>query len=146
MKFRVLQRCSLFRWNFRQYDPAPERDFFIDSLLVRIHLIIVMIWWTGLAPWEFVFPFPGRLVSAFLVPQRCHCYPLRGRGPGGGDEGGGDAAEGVETPCKGEGRALQLVPLELPPVRPCHTVAYRDTSLTRQRTPLGPYRSLCLGS
>jgi len=30
-----------------------EREFFIDNLLVRIHFIIVMIWWTGLAPWEF---------------------------------------------------------------------------------------------
>ena len=26
-----------------------------------------MIWWTGLAPWEFGFPFPGSLVSTFLV-------------------------------------------------------------------------------
>ena len=34
-----------------------EREFFIDNLLVRIHLIIVMIRWTGLAPWEFEFPF-----------------------------------------------------------------------------------------
>jgi len=38
----------------------PEREFFIDNLLVRIHFILVMIWWTGLAPWEFEFPFPGR--------------------------------------------------------------------------------------
>ena len=30
-----------------------EREFFIDNLLVRIHFIIVMIEWTGLAPWEF---------------------------------------------------------------------------------------------
>jgi len=30
-----------------------EREFFIDNLLVRIHFIIEMIWWTGLAPWEF---------------------------------------------------------------------------------------------
>ena len=30
-----------------------ERDFFIDNLLVRIHVIIEMIWWTGLAPLEF---------------------------------------------------------------------------------------------
>ena len=30
----------------------------IDNLLVRIHFIIVMIRWTGLAPWEFEFPFP----------------------------------------------------------------------------------------
>ena len=31
----------------------------IDNLLVRIHLIIVMIKWTILAPWEFEFSFPG---------------------------------------------------------------------------------------
>ena len=31
---------------------ASERDVFIDNLLVRIHFIIEMIWWTGLAPWE----------------------------------------------------------------------------------------------
>ena len=30
-----------------------EREFFIDNLLVRIHYIIEMIKWTGLAPWEF---------------------------------------------------------------------------------------------
>jgi len=36
-----------------------EREFFIDNLLVRIHFIIVMIRWTGLAPWECEFPFPG---------------------------------------------------------------------------------------
>ena len=52
--------------------PAPEcgfgfrgweREFFIDNL---IHFIIVMIRWTGLAPWEFGFPFPGSLTSTFL--------------------------------------------------------------------------------
>ena len=53
--------------------PAPlrrglsERQFFIDNLLVRIHFIIVMIRWTGLAPWEFEFPFPGSLTSTFLA-------------------------------------------------------------------------------
>ena len=36
-----------------------EREFVIGNLLVRIHFIIVMIRWTGLAPWEFEFPFPG---------------------------------------------------------------------------------------
>ena len=35
-----------------------EREFFIDNQLVRIHFIIVMIRWTGLAPWECEFPFP----------------------------------------------------------------------------------------
>ena len=37
------------------------------NLLVRIHFIIVVIRWTGLAPWEFGFPFPGCLTSTFLV-------------------------------------------------------------------------------
>ena len=35
---------------------CSEREFCIDNLLVRIHFIIVMIRWTGLAPWEFEFP------------------------------------------------------------------------------------------
>ena len=45
---------------------VPEREFFIDNLLVRIHYIIEIIWRTGLAPWEFEFPFPGSLISTFL--------------------------------------------------------------------------------
>ena len=28
------------------------QSFFSDNLLVRIHLIIGMIWWTGLVAWE----------------------------------------------------------------------------------------------
>ena len=35
---------------------SMEREFFIDNLPFRIHFIIVMIRWTGLAPWEFEFP------------------------------------------------------------------------------------------
>ena len=34
-------------------DTCRERELLIDILLVRIHYIIVMIKWTGLAPWEF---------------------------------------------------------------------------------------------
>ena len=45
--------------------PGQEREFFIDNLLVRIHFIIVMFRWTGLAPWEFESPFPGSLTSTF---------------------------------------------------------------------------------
>jgi len=41
-------------------------EFFIGNLLVRIHFIIAMIRWTGLAPWEFEFHFPGSLTSTFL--------------------------------------------------------------------------------
>ena len=37
-----------------------------DNLLVRIHFIIVMIRWTGLAPWESEFPFPDSLTFTFL--------------------------------------------------------------------------------
>jgi len=44
--------------NSRHRQAYQEREFFIDHLLVRIHFIIVMIRWTGLAPWEFEFPFP----------------------------------------------------------------------------------------
>ena len=43
-----------------------ERDFLMDNLLVRIHFIIVIIRWIGLAPWEFEFPFRGSLASTFL--------------------------------------------------------------------------------
>ena len=54
--------------------PAPtpfstcrEREFFIDNLLARNHFIIDMIRWTGLAQWEFEFPFPGSRTSTFLA-------------------------------------------------------------------------------
>ena len=49
-----------------------RREFFIDNLLVRIHFIIVMIRWTGLAPREFEFPFPGSLTSTFLFQVALH--------------------------------------------------------------------------
>jgi len=51
----------------RTLNAGAEREFFIDNLLVRVHFIIVMIRWTGLAPWEFKFSFPGSLTSAFLL-------------------------------------------------------------------------------
>jgi len=37
----------------RSCPACSERDFFIDNLLVRTLFIIAMIWWTGLALWEF---------------------------------------------------------------------------------------------
>ena len=43
-----------------------KREIFIDNLLVQIHFIIGMMGWTGLAPCEFEFPFPGSLTSTFL--------------------------------------------------------------------------------
>ena len=62
-----------------------EKDFSVDNLLVRIHFIIVIIRWTGLAPCDFEFPFPGSLTYTFLVlylvllsaaPQRHPMPPL----------------------------------------------------------------------
>ena len=37
-----------------------KREFLMDNLLVRIHFSIVMMRWTGLAPWQFEFPFASR--------------------------------------------------------------------------------------
>ena len=51
------------------------REFFVDNLLVRIHFIIMMIRWTGLAPWVFEFPFPGSLTSTFLVSTKACQMP-----------------------------------------------------------------------
>ena len=49
----------------RNLKSTSEREFLIDNLLVRIHFIIEMIRWTGLAPWEFELFFPGSLTSKF---------------------------------------------------------------------------------
>ena len=35
---------------------SHTREFFFDNPLVRAHFIIVMVWWTGLVPWEFATP------------------------------------------------------------------------------------------
>ena len=46
---------------------SEERDFFVDKLLVRIN-IIVMIRWTDRPPWEFEFCFPGSLIATRRAP------------------------------------------------------------------------------
>jgi len=53
-----------------------ERDFLIDNLLVRIRFIIALNRWTGLAPWEFAFTFPGGLASTLLT-RDLHFLPAR---------------------------------------------------------------------
>jgi len=50
-----------------------ERDYFIDNQLVRIRFVILMIRWTGLAPWECEFPFPFSLSCTFLVVPETSC-------------------------------------------------------------------------
>jgi len=57
--FYCRERVSASCWQ-------AEREFFIDNLPVQIDFVIVMIRWTGLAPWEFEFPFAGSLTSTFL--------------------------------------------------------------------------------
>ena len=52
--------------------PCREREFFIDNLLVRIHFIIVMIRWTGLAPWEFEFKVV-QVRQEVALPEETHC-------------------------------------------------------------------------
>ena len=49
---------------FDEITRSTRQRFLIDNLLVRIHVIIVMIGWTGLAPWEFDFPFLGSLTRS----------------------------------------------------------------------------------
>ena len=51
-------------------DRGEERQYFVDNPLVRIHFIIEMISWTGLAPWDFEFSFSGSLTSTLLKSQR----------------------------------------------------------------------------
>ena len=53
-----------------------EREFFVDNLLVRIHFIIEMTWWTGLAPWEFKYLF---FSSGFLRKLCVICAVARER-------------------------------------------------------------------
>ena len=48
----------------------PQRE---SSVLTTYWSIIVMIWWAGLAPWEFVFPFPTPFRSHTLPAQ---CYTM----------------------------------------------------------------------
>ena len=68
---------GLFGRFLQRPSTSSEREFVIDNLLVRIHFIIVMIRWTGLAPWEFEFPFPGSLTSTFLYFFRSTRWTLR---------------------------------------------------------------------
>jgi len=62
----------------RSEGACRERELFIDNPLVRIHFIIVMIRWTGLAPWEFESSFPGAHLVRPHHPERRCLHQLRG--------------------------------------------------------------------
>ena len=92
-----------------------ERDFFINNLLVRIQFIIVMIRWTGFAPRECEFPFPG---SPHLPSQRSgaaasHTLDLsiaRSRVQGSWNRVSGAAVGfAVQIADRSEGRSLRVV-------------------------------------
>jgi len=53
MRTKWLQGDGRGRLRAAGLHPGPEKDFSIDNLLVRVYFIIMMIRWTGLAPWEF---------------------------------------------------------------------------------------------
>ena len=57
-----------------------EREFVIDNLIVRIHFIIVMTRWTGLAPWEFPSPpVESRALQASALRPVSFCITLEPR-------------------------------------------------------------------
>jgi len=70
-----MRRCGTRRSVAVTSNTCREREFFIDNLLVRIHLVIEMIWWTSLAPWEFEFTFPGNSLS---IQRRALCLRVLG--------------------------------------------------------------------
>jgi len=67
VRLRVVERAAVGAGSV-----SHPREFFIGNLLVRIHFIIVMIRWAGLALWEFQLPFRGSLTSAFLEATTHH--------------------------------------------------------------------------
>ena len=97
--------------NSRLGSDDEEAKFFIDILLVRVHCIL-MIRWTGLAPWEVESPFPGSLTSTFLVIKgsgfrmqgsgfrvqgsgfRVKCSGIRDQGSGSRVQGSGFRVQG----------------------------------------------------
>ena len=69
-----------------------QREFLVDNLLVRIHFMIVMIRWTGLAPWKFEFPFPGSFTSTFLFNPTPQTQSVSSAPPSCDAEGGCSAS------------------------------------------------------
>ena len=57
-------------WPTVSHRGEAKREFCIGNLLVRIHLIIGMIWWTDLAPWEFEFPLEQHIIEHLALHLR----------------------------------------------------------------------------
>ena len=75
-----MYRCMGVRFNPPQFIQLQKGvRSRATRFLVRIRSIIEMIWWIGLAPWEFEFPSPGSLISLAPLPTVSQGY-LQGVG------------------------------------------------------------------
>ena len=61
--------------------------------------LIVMIRWTGLAPWAFEFPVPGSLTSTFLVEKWQAWVGARRAAPQGPDPASNNSKRVAPAPC-----------------------------------------------
>jgi len=66
---RSTKVISMIKW-IRTSRLSIKNSLALQEDELTLILIIVMIWWTGLAPWEFEFPFPGSLISTFRAGGR----------------------------------------------------------------------------
>jgi hypothetical protein len=62
----MVQDFGLWRVVEREIYFYTNKEFVVDNPLFRIHLTILTIKWTGLAPWEFEFRLAGNLTSIYL--------------------------------------------------------------------------------
>ena len=91
----------------RNMAPGLEFGFFIDNLLIRNHFIIEMIWWTGLAPWEFECPFPGSIIHTFLSWFGVWVSGLGAEVSGCGVQGSESRISGVRSIAHGRGLRVE---------------------------------------
>ena len=81
MRQFLKSEVPLYRRDTGPSTPRPAcpaaREFFSDNQLVRNHFFIEIIWWTGLAPWEIEFPFPGSSTSGWPSTPRPACPAKR---------------------------------------------------------------------
>ena len=64
-EFTLALSATRAAFSFGALTPSLDRDLFVGNLWIRVNFIIVTIRWTGLAPWKFELPFPGRPTSTF---------------------------------------------------------------------------------
>ena len=83
---RLLFRDLFLEEYVGREDALELRRSLLAVVLVGVPAAIIeMIWWTGLAPWVFEFPFPGSLTSSIFLRQNLtlpqHTNPSYGSSP-----------------------------------------------------------------